>query len=56
MRLPRPDATQLQLDIYGELIDSLYLHDKYGDPISYDVWRQLRRMVEWVEKNWELGG
>jgi GH15 family glucan-1,4-alpha-glucosidase len=25
---------QLQLDIYGELIDSVYLYNKYGAPIS----------------------
>ena len=43
---------QLQLDIYGELIDAVYLFDKYGDPISYDFWRDLRRMVDWVCQNW----
>jgi GH15 family glucan-1,4-alpha-glucosidase len=43
---------QLQLDIYGELIDSIYLYDKYGTPISYDLWQQLRRMLDWVAKNW----
>jgi len=44
---------QLQLDIYGELIDSIYLYDKYATPISYDLWQQLRRMLYWVAKNWE---
>jgi hypothetical protein len=27
---------QLQLDIYGELMDSVYLYNKYGESISYD--------------------
>lgn len=27
---------QLQLDIYGELMDSVYLYNKYGNQISYD--------------------
>ena len=27
---------QLQLDIYGELMDAVYLHNKYVEPISYD--------------------
>jgi GH15 family glucan-1,4-alpha-glucosidase len=45
---------QLQLDIYGEVIDSIYLYDKYGTPISYDQWNQLRRMLDWVSRNWEL--
>jgi len=44
---------QLQLDIYGELMDSVYLYNKYGTPISYDLWRELRRLVDWVCENWE---
>lgn len=44
---------QLQLDIYGELMDSVYLFNKYGMPISFDLWTQLRRLVDWVCANWE---
>ncbi len=44
---------QLQLDIYGELLDSVYLFNKYGAPISYDLWTALRRMVNWVCDNWK---
>lgn len=44
---------QLQLDIYGELMDSVYLYNKYGNPISYDLWKQLRRLVDWVCDNWQ---
>ena len=43
---------QLQLDIYGELMDSVYLSNKYGSPISYDLWVHLRRLVDWVCENW----
>jgi GH15 family glucan-1,4-alpha-glucosidase len=43
---------QLQLDIYGELMDSVYLYNKYGAPISYDFWVQLRKLVNWVVGNW----
>jgi GH15 family glucan-1,4-alpha-glucosidase len=43
---------QLQLDIYGELLDSVYLYNKYGSPISYDLWKHLRNMVDWVCENW----
>ena len=44
--------SQLQLDIYGELMDSVYLYNKYGSPISYDLWIHLRRLVNWVCDNW----
>jgi GH15 family glucan-1,4-alpha-glucosidase len=43
---------QLQLDIYGELMDSVYLYNKYGSPISYDLWVNLRRLINWVCDNW----
>lgn len=45
---------QLQLDIYGELMDSVYLYNKYGEPISYDFWTNLVRLLEWVCRNWHL--
>jgi GH15 family glucan-1,4-alpha-glucosidase len=44
---------QLQLDIYGELMDSVYLYNKYGSPISYDLWRYLRRLINWVCDHWK---
>ena len=43
---------QLQLNIYGELMDSVYLYNKYGSPISYDLWTDLRRLLNWVCDNW----
>ena len=43
---------QLQLDIYGELMDAVYLYNKHGDPISYDLWTNLRVRVNWVCDNW----
>lgn len=43
---------QLQLDIYGELMDSVYLFNKYGEPISYDFWKDLEKQIEWLAGNW----
>src|SRR5207302_1878636 len=43
---------QLQLDIYGELMDAAYLHNKYAAPLGYDAWRHLRDLVDWVAGNW----
>ena len=45
---------QLQLDIYGELMDSVYLYNKYGEPISNDLWQSLVRQVNWVVEHWRL--
>ena len=44
---------QLQLDIYGELMDSVYLYNKYGSPISYDLWVHLSKLIDWVCDNWQ---
>ncbi|WP_246081525.1 glycoside hydrolase family 15 protein [Nocardioides litoris] len=44
---------QLQLDIYGELIDSVYLFNKYGPGISHDAWTDLLRVLDWVMDNWD---
>jgi GH15 family glucan-1,4-alpha-glucosidase len=43
---------QLQLDIYGELLDSVYLYNKYGEPISYDFWKDLEMQINWLAQNW----
>ncbi len=43
---------QLQLDVYGELMDSVYLYNKYGAPISYELWAHLRRLTNWVAAQW----
>ena len=43
---------QLQLDIYGELMDAVYLYNKYVAPVGYDAWTHLRRLVDWVCDNW----
>src|SRR5579871_1996786 len=43
---------QLQLDIYGELMDSIYLFNKYDAPVSYELWVYLRRLTNWVCDHW----
>ena len=53
VRIGNNAAHQLQLDIYGELIDSVYLYNKYGTPIYHEAWDDLRRVVEWICGNWD---
>jgi GH15 family glucan-1,4-alpha-glucosidase len=53
VRIGNGAAKQLQLDIYGELVDSVYLYNKFGAPISHDAWMDLTRLVDWVCENWD---
>ncbi len=53
VRIGNGAANQLQLDIYGELIDSVYLHNKYAAPISAATWDDVTRVVDWVCDNWD---
>ncbi|MBW0104639.1 glycoside hydrolase family 15 protein [Pseudonocardia sp. KRD291] len=46
-------SDQLQLDIYGEIVDSVYLFNKYGSGISHDDWRNLTVIVDWLRGNWD---
>ena len=52
VRIGNAAYQQLQLDIYGEMMDSIYLANKYGDPISYAGWQEVQRMLEWLTRNW----
>ncbi|MEO8473894.1 MAG: glycoside hydrolase family 15 protein [Chryseolinea sp.] len=53
VRIGNDAYKQLQLDIYGELLDAVYLFDKYAEPISYEFWNNISRQVDWVSRNWE---
>jgi GH15 family glucan-1,4-alpha-glucosidase len=52
IRIGNAAYDQLQLDIYGELMDSVYLYNKYGEPISYELWQNLVRLLDWLCENW----
>lgn len=52
VRIGNAAYSQKQLDIYGELMDAVYLCNKYGAPISYEFWTYLTKLVNWVCENW----
>jgi GH15 family glucan-1,4-alpha-glucosidase len=56
VRIGNGAVGQFQVDIYGELMDSVYLFNKYGTPISYDLWRQLWHLLDWVCDHWQQPG
>jgi GH15 family glucan-1,4-alpha-glucosidase len=53
VRIGNAASEQLQLDIYGELMDALYLSDKYGEQVSWDTWLGIMRSMEWLARNWQ---
>ncbi|HVU55196.1 MAG TPA: glycoside hydrolase family 15 protein [Puia sp.] len=52
VRIGNNAYSQLQLDIYGELMDSVYLYNKHVEPISYDFWKDLEKQMDWLAGNW----
>ncbi|MGX5186022.1 glycoside hydrolase family 15 protein [Streptomyces avermitilis] len=53
VRVGNAAVGQLQLDIYGALVDSLYLYDKWGKPLSSAHWDSISELVDWVCDHWD---
>ncbi|GAA2429771.1 glycoside hydrolase family 15 protein [Streptomyces glaucus] len=53
VRVGNAAADQLQLDVYGALIDSIYLYDKWAEPISSGQWDDVCALVDWVCEHWD---
>lgn len=53
VRVGNAATDQLQLDIYGALIDSVYLYDKWGQPISSAHWDEVGAVVDWLCDHWD---
>jgi GH15 family glucan-1,4-alpha-glucosidase len=53
VRIGNAAYQQLQLDIYGEMMDSLYLANKYGQGISHSDWQDVQRLLAWLGRNWQ---
>jgi GH15 family glucan-1,4-alpha-glucosidase len=52
VRLGNLAADQLQLDVYGELMDALYTARRVGLHDNAYAWRVQVSLMEWLEKNW----
>jgi GH15 family glucan-1,4-alpha-glucosidase len=51
VRIGNGAVRQRQLDVYGEIMDSVYLYNKEV-PISYDLWTGLSKRLDWLSKHW----
>ena len=53
VRIGNAASEQLQLDIYGELMNSVLIYDEHGEPISYDFWKNIVTLTDWVCRHWK---
>jgi GH15 family glucan-1,4-alpha-glucosidase len=52
VRIGNGAADQLQLDIYGEALDSFYFADQRGLEAGYQGWRRISDILGWLADNW----
>ena len=52
VRIGNGAVGQIQLDIYGELMDAVYLVNKYGEAISHDGWQHTVEVADQVCEIW----
>ncbi|ORY13285.1 Six-hairpin glycosidase-like protein [Clohesyomyces aquaticus] len=52
VRIGNGAAFHKQLDIYRELMNGIYLANKFGKPISYDEWILVREITDHVCTIW----
>jgi GH15 family glucan-1,4-alpha-glucosidase len=53
VRIGNGAADQLQLDIYGEMLDSLWLADQHGIQAGHPGWTKLSELTDWLCKHWD---
>jgi GH15 family glucan-1,4-alpha-glucosidase len=53
VRIGNGAVVQYQGDIYGEIMDALYLANKYVSPTPYDAWLRIRSLLDWICDNWQ---
>ena len=53
VRIGNGAADQLQLDIYGESIDSIYFADQHGLHAGHQGWQKICDLLDWVTENWD---
>jgi GH15 family glucan-1,4-alpha-glucosidase len=52
VRVGNAASNQLQLDVFGEVLDALYQAALHGAPADENVWSLVRRLLEWLEDGW----
>ena len=52
VRVGNAASEQLQLDVYGEVLDALYQTRLHGAPADDNIWSLARRLLGWLEDGW----
>ncbi|MGW5434425.1 glycoside hydrolase family 15 protein [Streptomyces sp. NPDC004059] len=53
VRIGNGAATQLQLDIYGEALDSICFAHQHGFQVGYRGWTAMRANLDWLADHWD---
>lgn len=53
VRIGNDAHRQTQMDIYGELLETIYIFVKHGGDITYDYWKIIAQYVELVINHWQ---
>jgi GH15 family glucan-1,4-alpha-glucosidase len=53
VRVGNAASTQLQLDVYGEVLDALYLTRVHGGERSPFAWSLIKQLLSWLETGWK---
>ncbi|WP_323095362.1 glycoside hydrolase family 15 protein [Intrasporangium sp. YIM S08009] len=53
VRIGNGAADQLQLDIYGEAMDSIWVGDRRGLEASHEGWQHIRDLLDWLAEHWD---
>ncbi len=53
VRIGNGAADQLQLDIYGEMLDSIWLADTHGIRVGHAGWTKLAQLADWLCDHWD---
>ena len=52
VRIGNAAHSQLQLDIYGEILDSAHLYRRFGGKMDQEYWSYLRHVVDFILEHW----
>ena len=52
VRVGNAASEQLQLDVYGEVLEALYQARVHGAPPDDDLWSLTTKLLDWLEQHW----